>query len=124
MEGLQFKIGPKSFFQTNSLQALELYRKVREFTALTGRETVYDLYSGTGSIGLFLAGNAKKVIGIEYIDEAVRDAEVNAGLNRLGNARFYSGDIKNAVDNYKKSLELNPDNANAKEMLKKLEKKD
>jgi 23S rRNA (uracil1939-C5)-methyltransferase len=109
MEDLQFKIGPKSFFQTNSLQALELYRKVREFAALTGRETVYDLYSGTGSIGLFLAGNAEKVIGIEYIDEAVRDSRGNAELNRLGNTRFYSGDIKEVLTNNLVNSEGRPD---------------
>jgi len=97
MEDLQFKIGPKSFFQTNSVQALELYRKVREFAGLTGGEVVYDLYSGTGTIGLFLAGQAGKVVGIEYIDEAIQDARVNAGLNNIGNAVFFSGDIKDLL---------------------------
>jgi 23S rRNA (uracil1939-C5)-methyltransferase len=97
MEGLKFKIGPKSFFQTNSLQALELYRKVREFAGLTGGEVVYDLYSGTGTIGLFLARQAGKVVGIEYIDEAIQDARVNAGLNNIGNAEFFSGDIKDLL---------------------------
>jgi len=97
MEDLQFKIGPKSFFQTNSVQALELYRKVREFAGLTGGEVVYDLYSGTGTIGLFLARQAGKVVGIEYIDEAIQDARVNAGLNNIGNAEFFSGDIKDLL---------------------------
>jgi len=97
MEDLQFKIGPKSFFQTNSVQALELYRKVREFAGLTGGEVVYDLYSGTGTIGLFLARQAGKVVGIEYIDEASQDARVNAGLNNIGNAEFFSGDIKDLL---------------------------
>jgi len=97
MEDLRFKIGPKSFFQTNSLQALQLYRKVREFSGLTGIETVYDLYTGTGTIGLFLAGNAHKVIGIEFIDEAVQNARVNAEINKIGNTRFYSGDIKDIL---------------------------
>ena len=97
MEDLQFKIGPKSFFQTNSVQALELYRKVREFAGLTGGEVVYDLYSGTGTIGLFLARQAGKVVGIEYIDEAIQDARVNAKLNNIGNAEFFSGDIKDLL---------------------------
>ncbi len=97
MEDLQFKIGPKSFFQTNSVQALELYRKVRELAGLTGGEVVYDLYSGTGTIGLFLARQAGKVVGIEFIDEAIQDARVNAGLNGIGNAEFFSGDIKDIL---------------------------
>jgi len=97
MEDLQFKIGPKSFFQTNSVQALELYTKVRELAGLTGGEVVYDLYSGTGTIGLFLARQASKVIGIEFIDEAIQDARVNAGLNNIGNAEFFSGDIKDLL---------------------------
>ena len=97
MEDLQFKIGPKSFFQTNSVQALELYRKVRELAGLTGGEVVYDLYSGTGTIGLFLARQAGKVVGIEFIDEAIQDARVNAGLNGISNAEFFSGDIKDLL---------------------------
>ena len=97
MEDLQFKIGPKSFFQTNSVQALELYRKVRDMAGLKGGEVVYDLYSGTGTIGLFLARQAGKVVGIEYIDEAIRDARVNAGLNKIDNAAFFSGDIKDLL---------------------------
>ncbi len=97
LEDLQFKIGPKSFFQTNSVQALELYRKVRELAGLTGGEVVYDLYSGTGTIGLFLARQAGKVVGIEYIDEAIQDARVNAELNGIGNAIFFSGDIKDLL---------------------------
>jgi 23S rRNA (uracil1939-C5)-methyltransferase len=97
MEDLTFKIGPKSFFQTNTAQALELYRKVREMAGLTGGEVVYDLYSGTGTIGLFLARQAKKVVGIEYIEEAIEDARVNAELNRIGNASFFSGDMKDML---------------------------
>ena len=97
MEDLQFKIGPKSFFQTNSVQALELYRKVRELAGLTGGEVVYDLYSGTGTIGLFLARQAGKVVGLEFIDEAIQDARVNAGLNGIDNAEFFSGDIKDLL---------------------------
>ncbi len=97
MEDLKFRIGPKSFFQTNSLQAYELYRKVREYAKLTGNEVVYDLYTGTGTIGLFLAGSAQKVVGIEYLEEAIRDAGVNAGLNSIGNTNFFSGDMKDVL---------------------------
>ncbi len=97
LDDLQFKIGPKSFFQTNTAQALELYREVRDMAALTGVEVVYDLYSGTGTIGLFLARQASKVIGIEYIEEAIRDAKVNAALNGIDNALFLSGDIKHIL---------------------------
>ena len=97
MEELTFKIGQKSFLKTNSLQALQLYRKVREFAGLTGREVVYDLYTGTGTIALFLAPGAKKVVGIEYIDEAIRDAMENARVNQLDNAQFHSGDIRDIL---------------------------
>ena len=97
MEDLQFKIGPKSFFQTNSLQALELYRKVRDLAGLAGGEVVYDLYTGTGTIALFLARQAQKVVGIEYIEDAIRDARVNAEVNGIGNATFFSGDIKDVL---------------------------
>jgi 23S rRNA (uracil1939-C5)-methyltransferase len=97
LEDLQFKIGPKSFFQTNSAQALELYGKVRDFAGLTGREVVYDLYTGTGTIALFLARQSGKVAGIEYIDEAIQDARINAELNGIGNARFFSGDIRDIL---------------------------
>ena len=97
MEDLKFRVGPKSFFQTNSLQALELYRKVREFASLTGSELVYDLYTGTGTIGLFLASQAKKVTGIEYVEDAVRDAGVNAELNGISNASFHAGDMKDIL---------------------------
>jgi 23S rRNA (uracil1939-C5)-methyltransferase len=78
MEGLQFKIGPKSFFQTNGKQAEELYRVARDFAALTGTETVYDLYTGTGTIALYVAKKAKHVVGIEYVEAAIADAKVNA----------------------------------------------
>jgi 23S rRNA (uracil1939-C5)-methyltransferase len=97
MEDLHFRIGPKSFFQTNSFQALNLYNKVRDFAGLTGNEVVYDLYSGTGTIGLFLAKSANKIIGIEYIDEAIQDARRNAEINKLDNTCFFSGDIKNIL---------------------------
>jgi 23S rRNA (uracil1939-C5)-methyltransferase len=109
MEDLRFRIGPKSFFQTNSLQALELYRVVREFAGLTGEEVVYDLYTGTGTIGLFLAGRARKVVGIEYVEDAIRDAGVNAGLNGIANARFFSGDIREVLNDGFLEREGRPD---------------
>lgn len=94
MEGLKFKIGPKSFFQTNSFQAYELYKVARDFAGLTGNETVYDLYTGTGTIALFVAGKCKEVIGIEYVPEAIEDAKVNADLNGITNTKFFAGDMK------------------------------
>ena len=94
MEGLKFKVGPKSFYQTNSAQAYRLYQIVREFSGLTGREIVYDLYSGTGTIANFLASKAKKVIGIEYVSEAIEDAKHNSAMNGIRNTAFYAGDMK------------------------------
>jgi 23S rRNA (uracil1939-C5)-methyltransferase len=94
MEGLRFKIGPKSFYQTNSEQAHELYRVARDFATLTGKETVYDLYTGTGTIANFVASKAKKVIGIEYVPEAIEDAKINSEINRIGNTSFFAGDMK------------------------------
>ena len=99
MEGLQFKIGPKSFYQTNSLQAYELYKIVRNFAQLTGTELVYDLYTGTGTIANFIAKNARQVIGIEYVPEAIEDAHVNAKTNNITNTIFYAGDIKDILNN-------------------------
>jgi len=98
MEEMQFKIGPKSFYQTNSSQAFLLYKVVREFAGLKGDEIVYDLYSGTGSIANFVAGQAKKVIGIEYVPEAIEDAKTNALLNQLNNISFFAGDIKDLLN--------------------------
>jgi 23S rRNA (uracil1939-C5)-methyltransferase len=98
MENLEFRIGPKSFFQTNSDQGLSLYRWVREHAALTGKETVYDLYTGTGTIALFLAGMAGKVIGIESVAEAIRDAEINAELNHISNVVFLCGDMREVLN--------------------------
>ncbi len=95
MEELVFRSGPASFFQTNTLQALRLYNSARSFAQLTGNEIVYDLYSGTGTIALFVSRLAKKVIGIEQSPEAVQDAEANALLNKIQNAKFISGDLKN-----------------------------
>jgi len=97
MEGLRFKIGAKSFYQTNSEQAYELYKKTREFAALTGNEIVYDLYTGTGTIANFVARNAKKVIGVEYVPEAIEDAKMNAKLNNIQNTRFFAGDLKDVL---------------------------
>ncbi len=94
MDGLKFRIGPKSFYQTNTRQAEKLYSTAREFARLTGSETVYDLYTGTGTIACYLAGRAGKVIGIEYIDEAVRDAVINSQINKIGNTEFFAGDIR------------------------------
>lgn len=97
MEGLKFRVGPKSFYQTNSRQAYKLYSVARDFAKLTGDELVYDLYTGTGTIACFVAKNARHVIGIEYVPEAIEDAKVNAGINRLGNTEFYAGDMKNVL---------------------------
>ena len=94
MEGLKFRIGPKSFYQTNSLQAYELYKVTRNFAALTGKEVVYDLYTGTGTIACFVANQAKKVVGIEYVPEAIEDAKLNATSNQLSNTNFFAGDMK------------------------------
>ena len=97
MENLRFKIGPKSFYQTNNGQALKLYRTVREFAALTGRETVYDLYTGTGTIAQFVSAGAARVVGIEYVPEAIEDAKVNAAANGINNCSFYAGDMKDIL---------------------------
>lgn len=97
MEGLKFRVGPKSFYQTNSCQAYKLYSVARDFAKLTGDELVYDLYTGTGTIACFVAKNARHVIGIEYVPEAIEDAKVNAGINQLGNTEFYAGDMKNVL---------------------------
>jgi 23S rRNA (uracil1939-C5)-methyltransferase len=92
-EEFEFKISPKSFFQTNTKQAEKLYTVTREFAALTGNEIVYDLYCGTGSIGIFLSKNAKKIIGVEAIEEAIADAKENAALNQINHAEFFAGDV-------------------------------
>ena len=97
MEDLRFKVGPKSFYQTNTVQAQRLYEVAREFAGLTGSETVYDLYTGTGTIAQFVAKKAKQVVGIEYVSEAIDDARVNAAMNGLENVRFYAGDMKDIL---------------------------
>ena len=99
MEDLQFRIGPKSFFQTNSKQAYELYKITREFAAIQSSDTVYDLYTGTGTIALFVSKLAQKVVGIEYVSEAVSDAEINAGINGIVNCSFIAGDMKDVLVN-------------------------
>ena len=98
MEGLRFKIGPKSFYQTNSLQAEKLYGVAREFAALTGSEVVYDLYTGTGTIAQFVSAKASKVIGIEYVEDAIKDARINAQANGIDNCVFYAGDMKDVLN--------------------------
>lgn len=97
MEGIQFKIGPKSFYQTNSAQAYELYKITRDFACLTGSENVYDLYTGTGTIANFVAKNAKHVVGVEYVPEAIEDAKLNAKNNSITNTTFFAGDMKDIL---------------------------
>ena len=97
MEGLRFKVGPKSFYQTNSEQAYNLYKVTREFAGLTGDELVYDLYTGTGTIANFVSRKAKKVVGIEYVPEAIEDAKVNSAINNITNTLFYAGDMKDML---------------------------
>jgi 23S rRNA (uracil1939-C5)-methyltransferase len=95
---LKYRVGPKSFYQTNSKQAFELYKVAWQFANLKGNELVYDLYTGTGTIANFIAGNAKKVIGLEYVAPAIDDAKINSQLNNINNTAFYAGDIKDLLD--------------------------
>jgi 23S rRNA (uracil1939-C5)-methyltransferase len=97
MNGLKFKIGAKSFYQTNSAQAYELYKITKEFAGLSGNELVYDLYTGAGTIANFVAGSAKQVVGIEYVPTAIEDAKFNSQLNGIGNTLFYAGDMKDIL---------------------------
>ena len=97
MEGLKFRVGPKSFYQTNSEQAYELYKVARGFAGLTGKELVYDLYTGTGTIANFVARQAHEVIGIEYVPEAIEDAKLNSSINGIENTKFYAGDMKDVL---------------------------
>ena len=97
MEDLKFKVGPKSFYQTNTDQAYHLYCVARNFAQLTGDETVYDLYTGTGTIANFVAHKAKKVVGIEYVPEAIEDAKVNSQVNGIDNTSFFAGDMKDIL---------------------------
>ncbi|MDO9038139.1 MAG: 23S rRNA (uracil(1939)-C(5))-methyltransferase RlmD, partial [Lutibacter sp.] len=98
MEGLKFKIGAKSFYQTNSSQAYELYKITRDFANLTGNEIVYDFYTGTGTIAQFVAKNAKKVIGVESVPDAIEDAKQNAKMNNINNVEFFAGDMKDVFN--------------------------
>ena len=98
MEGLLFKVGPKSFYQTNTEQAYELYKVAREFAELSGNELVYDLYTGTGTIANFVARQARQVIGIEYVPEAIEDAKVNSSINDIQNTLFFAGDMKDILN--------------------------
>ena len=109
MENLEFRIGPKSFYQTNSSQAYALYKVAREFAGLTGAETVYDLYTGTGTIAQFVASQAKKVVGIEYVPEAIEDAKENTRLNGLNNCYYYAGDMKDLLNEELIQKEGQPD---------------
>ena len=97
MEGLRFKVGPKSFYQTNSEQAYNLYKIARSYAGLTGNELVYDLYTGTGTIANFVSRQARKVVGIEYVPEAIEDAKVNSAINGIENTLFYAGDMKDIL---------------------------
>ena len=97
MEGLRFRVGPKSFYQTNSRQAYELYKVARDMAGLTGSELVYDLYTGTGTIANFVARRARQVIGIEYVEDAIKDAKINSAENGITNTLFYAGDMKDVL---------------------------
>ncbi len=109
LEGFRFKVGPKSFFQTNTCQAERLYQVIREFSALSGNEIVYDLYCGTGSIGIFISALAKKIIGVESIADAVYDARENAALNQVNHATFFEGDVINVCNDDFFSFHGRPD---------------
>lgn len=97
MEGLKFRVGPKSFYQTNSRQAYELYKVARDFAKLTGDELVYDLYTGTGTIANFVSRDARHVVGIEYVEDAIADAKLNSKVNGIENTEFYAGDMKDVL---------------------------
>jgi len=109
LEDFQFKISPKSFFQTNTRQGEKLYTVTRDFAELSGHETVYDLYCGTGSIGIFVSRLAKKIIGVELIEEAIEDAKENAALNNIAHAHFFAGDVIDVCNDAFFSLHGRPD---------------
>ena len=109
MEQLEFRVGAKSFYQTNSTQACELYKITREFAQLNGSELVYDLYTGTGTIANFIAGACRKVIGLEYVPAAIEDAKVNATINQIANADFFAGDMKDLLNDDFVALHGKPD---------------
>ena len=97
-EGIRFRIGPKSFYQTNSIQALHLYEIARDFAGFKGDELVYDLYTGAGTIANFIAAHVKEVIGIEYVPSAIEDAKINSAINKITNTKFFAGDMKDILD--------------------------
>jgi len=97
MHGIKFRIGPKSFYQTNSIQALKLYEIARDFADFKGDELVYDLYTGAGTIANFIAGHVREVVGIEYVPTAIEDAKTNAAINNITNTKFYTGDMKDVL---------------------------
>ena len=97
MEGLRYKVGPKSFYQTNSRQAYELYKITRDFADLKGDELVYDLYTGAGTIANFVAKKAREVVGVEYVPTAIEDAKENSAINGVTNTKFYAGDMKDVL---------------------------
>ena len=97
MNGIKFRIGPKSFYQTNSIQALHLYEIARDFAQFKGNELVYDLYTGAGTIANFIAGSVKEVVGVEYVPSAIEDAKVNSAINNITNTKFYAGDMKDVL---------------------------
>lgn len=109
MEGLEFRVGPKSFYQTNSLQAYELYKVVREYADIKEGELVYDLYTGTGTIANFVAGKAGKVVGIECVEDAIKDARVNSEANGINNTAFFAGDMKDVLTDEFISVHGRPD---------------
>ena len=109
MEGLEFRVGPKSFYQTNSLQAYELYKVVREYADIKEGELVYDLYTGTGTIANFVAGKAGKVVGIEYVEDAIKDARVSSEANGINNTIFFAGDMKDVLTDEFISVHGRPD---------------
>ncbi len=97
MLGIKFRIGPKSFYQTNSIQALRLYEITRDFAGFKGDELVYDLYTGAGTIANFVAGKVKEVVGVEYVPSAIEDAKINSAINNITNTKFYAGDMKDVL---------------------------
>jgi 23S rRNA (uracil1939-C5)-methyltransferase len=109
MEGLKFKVGPKSFYQTNSAQAYELYKITRDFAELKGDELVYDLYTGAGTIANFVARQAKEVVGVEYVPTAIEDAKINSQINGINNTKFYAGDMKDVLTSEFIAAHGNPD---------------
>ena len=109
MEGIRFKVGPKSFYQTNSLQAYQLFKVTRDYASLSGSELVYDLYTGTGTIANFIASRCNRVIGVDYVPEAISDARVNSLLNGITNTHFVAGDMKNVITDEFLSQNGHPD---------------